>query len=1002
MATDNHSIHVEISELLECQVCLTRYRNPKSLPCQHSFCQHCLEQLVKVAKQPSCPVCRKNFRLPLGGVEKLPPSFYINSLLQQAENQQKESEAKRSSESTSETSNARICDTCGQGSAINRCVDCVQNLCDSCTKLHANITATKNHKIQSLTEYEPTELKQQPTNVEEDSKVSYDLQGNEASNVKADENVNLQLPAKVPTTELSDKISPETDNSKFRNDNEGRVRSRAQNVTTAPLDRDLSCHVSEGQTRSGLLAAGHTAEVETNKGNATGQLRSTYTQHSPGENIGLRRTSADTRNPTLFSTVASKSEIRSVLGETHAEPNTQTQQSSQPVQSESTAQLSRSDAQTSTSFPKRISVPPSVKDAGVTAHTSTAPVVKAKISDKIRALQESLTSQSGQTTQTERVTLSRHQPQSAVQHQLPHSTAIPLSENRPHPGAVPKRRPERRISPQVRKLLEKFSGVHASHDKIRHSVESGQDMGKADSDENLTVSSPQVLLPASSSRSSQNQRSVVVTSDGSAMKVNQQVSSTLSPSLSMTLGAKADSAACSNTKYDLVMSPLQHQVPVPLHQNRDGFIDVSVPMTTNIPSTDYTTADLSGTAAKNGPKGSHSSSTHHDRNDDQMKQQQSPDHLPKLICKHQTARVGETLYAVIQPQGPTAFNASRKITCTAELQRHHGNTETLFHHEVRDRRDKRHHTLKFVPKHTGTLRLNAKLGDQHIQGSPHCIEVYNPWCEKRRYRKHGTGRGEINFPLGMAVTDNNDIVIADTVNSRLQILQRRQMTMKELFECYAFKEPFSPCDVAVSRERGLYFVTDNGNNQVVMCNANHELLAWFGQDVIKTPCGIAINECLGILYVADYGSHCIHMFNTSDLKYLKSFGGPGSGQMVDPVYITTDSDHNVLVSDIGSHCIKVYNFNGEFLHDIRGKDTTGAGKPMEPCGIATDSDDIVYVCDGQQISKLDNCGRFIGCVTSATENISFVNVAITDEKPCQVVAVCHHTDNHTSEIRIYE
>ena len=36
-----------INELLRCPICLDRFRTPKLLPCQHTFCESpCLEQLV--------------------------------------------------------------------------------------------------------------------------------------------------------------------------------------------------------------------------------------------------------------------------------------------------------------------------------------------------------------------------------------------------------------------------------------------------------------------------------------------------------------------------------------------------------------------------------------------------------------------------------------------------------------------------------------------------------------------------------------------------------------------------------------------------------------------------------------------------------------------------------------------------------------------------------------------------------------------------------------------
>ena len=79
-------------EQLTCSVCLECYKDPRTLPCHHSFCRVCLDNVkapisdeeFEEAGQPTimCPVCRNSIILPPGGVKELPAAFLLNNLLE--------------------------------------------------------------------------------------------------------------------------------------------------------------------------------------------------------------------------------------------------------------------------------------------------------------------------------------------------------------------------------------------------------------------------------------------------------------------------------------------------------------------------------------------------------------------------------------------------------------------------------------------------------------------------------------------------------------------------------------------------------------------------------------------------------------------------------------------------------------------------------------------------------------------------------------------------------
>ena len=67
-------------DLLECGICLDRFKKPRGLPCLHCFCQECLESYCKGQKQILCPICKKQTSLPEDGVSALPAHFMVNTL----------------------------------------------------------------------------------------------------------------------------------------------------------------------------------------------------------------------------------------------------------------------------------------------------------------------------------------------------------------------------------------------------------------------------------------------------------------------------------------------------------------------------------------------------------------------------------------------------------------------------------------------------------------------------------------------------------------------------------------------------------------------------------------------------------------------------------------------------------------------------------------------------------------------------------------------------------
>lgn len=73
-----------LNDLLECSVCLERLDiSSRVLPCQHTFCKKCLEEIITTQKELRCPECRVLVSTKL---EDLPPNVLLMRILEGMKN----------------------------------------------------------------------------------------------------------------------------------------------------------------------------------------------------------------------------------------------------------------------------------------------------------------------------------------------------------------------------------------------------------------------------------------------------------------------------------------------------------------------------------------------------------------------------------------------------------------------------------------------------------------------------------------------------------------------------------------------------------------------------------------------------------------------------------------------------------------------------------------------------------------------------------------------------
>ncbi|XP_066270948.1 E3 ubiquitin-protein ligase TRIM45-like [Branchiostoma lanceolatum] len=134
-------------EFLECAICLESFKDPKILPCLHTFCKGCLGKFLAkegdVKGKFPCPTCRTETVLSEGGLAGLKDNFFVLSLRDTVEAQKS---------LVSKEDDKFHCDVCEEEEASGGCEICEEFLCGECSLAHRRAKRTREHEIIGVAE----------------------------------------------------------------------------------------------------------------------------------------------------------------------------------------------------------------------------------------------------------------------------------------------------------------------------------------------------------------------------------------------------------------------------------------------------------------------------------------------------------------------------------------------------------------------------------------------------------------------------------------------------------------------------------------------------------------------------------------------------------------------------------------------------------------------------------------------------------------------------------
>ena len=225
---------------------------------------------------------------------------------------------------------------------------------------------------------------------------------------------------------------------------------------------------------------------------------------------------------------------------------------------------------------------------------------------------------------------------------------------------------------------------------------------------------------------------------------------------------------------------------------------------------------------------------------------------------------------------------------------------------------------------------------------------------------YGSELGQFNEPHGVDISDSGQILITDTHNNRICIINPKFQMLNCVKPQKKTEQLNSPMN-AKWLSSNQFLVADTGNKRILKLDTNGNILNSTKQNLelnISEPTGLATIDHR--IYASDKSNQKVYIFD-KDLQLIKSFGvaGDGDGQFVDPSSIATNGRDRLYVADSYNNRIQVFDVDGNFIRKF-GDWGSFTGLLANPTSVSY-SNNIIFVADliNHRVQGFDEKGNYV-------------------------------------------
>lgn len=244
-----------------------------------------------------------------------------------------------------------------------------------------------------------------------------------------------------------------------------------------------------------------------------------------------------------------------------------------------------------------------------------------------------------------------------------------------------------------------------------------------------------------------------------------------------------------------------------------------------------------------------------------------------------------------------------------------------------------------------------------------------------KFGEFGVMEGQFTEPSGVAVNAQNDIIVADTNNHRIQIFDKEGRFKFQFGECGKRDgQLLYPNRVAVVKTSGDIIVTERSpTHQIQIYNQYGQFVRKFGANILQHPRGVTV-DIKGRIIVVECKVMRVIIFDQLG-NVLQKFGC--SKHLEFPNGVVVNDKQEIFISDNRAHCVKVFNYDGVFLRQIGGEGLTNY-----PIGVCINQNGEILVADNHNnfnITIFTQDGQLVNASESKVKHAQCFDVALMDD-----------------------